>query len=285
MRLQLVVLGSGQDGGAPQLGGPPVSTTRTASSVAVVGEGLCLLFDASPDLRLQSHALRTGTYAPEHDRTGDGDTALFDAIFITHCHIGHYTGLVHFGREAANASQVPLFASPSVVEALTSNEPWSSLFRNGNLIAMPMDGSIAFGGLSVDRIPVPHRSEISDASAFSISVDGEPWALYLPDIDSWDSWPDALEVVERHRVSILDATFGAIDELHGRDVADVPHPLVDDTIERFSSLAGDRLLVLSHINHSNGLNDPASRITQRATGNGFAVAFDGMTIEYGADRR
>ena len=270
MPFQLVVLGSGQDGGTPQLGQSVTSVSRTASSIAVIGEDRCLLFDVSPDVRLQTAALSWSSTAIRRP---------FDAIFITHAHMGHYAGLVHFGRESIDADRIPVHASASVLGFLTSNEPWSSLFHNGNLVAEPMVDAVAFGRLTVARIPVPHRSEFSDASAFSILVDDDPWALYLPDIDSWDEWPQAEDVIGRHSVAVVDATFGEPDELPGRDLTEIPHPLVRHTVDRFGHLTEDSTVVLSHINHSNALNDDASDLRRQVLDAGFLVASDGLVLD------
>ena len=268
MQLQLVVLGSGQDGGTPQVGSAAPTTSRTASSIAVLADDVRLLFDASPDLRSQFQLL------PTVDRSG----LLVDAVFITHCHMGHYTGLAQFGREAANTNQIPLYGSPSVIEVLETNEPWASLFRRGNLRAHPMDDVVHLGRLSIRRIPVPHRAELSDASAFSIAVDERPWLLYLPDIDAWDDWPEAERVLSSHELCLLDATFGSPDELPGRDMSSIPHPFVEETIARFGHLTGRTMMLLGHINHSNPLNDRSSRLFRKAVAAGFVVAEDGMTI-------
>ncbi len=103
MRTSFIILGSGQDGGAPQVGRrESVSGERTASSVAVIGpEGSVILLDATPDLRQQSQTLLTS------DRYPQSRTAFLDGVFITHAHMGHYGGLIHFGNEAAAMEQLP----------------------------------------------------------------------------------------------------------------------------------------------------------------------------------
>ncbi len=277
MEIRLVVLGSGQDGGSPQLGSSGFrGPERTASSVALTtSEGLALLFDASPDLRTQYQCLpvRTGSAGP------------FDAVFITHAHTGHYTGLVHFGKEAAAASGIPLFAPDSVISYLEANQPWATLLTDGNLDAIPLDdGTATVDGISVEAIPVPHRAEFSSTVAYSVSVGGEPWVLYLPDIDSWDLWPDAEEQIERHEVCLLDAAFASVDELPNRDLTEIPHPLVADTIARFGHLTGSRRLVLTHINHTNEVADPSSPTALRASAAGFLVAHDGMVFVHEGPR-
>ena len=65
----------------------------------------------------------------------------------------------------------------------------------------------------------------------------------------------------------------------GRDVADIPHPLVPDTIERFGHLAAGRRLMLTHLNHTNPVADPSSDAARQVAEAGFEVAVDGMVLE------
>jgi pyrroloquinoline quinone biosynthesis protein B len=273
MSHSLIVLGSGQDGGTPQLGSRSTRVReRTASSLAITSdEHDPLLFDASPDIRRQYQRLcdHTGT-APD-----------FDGVFITHGHMGHYAGLVHFGKEAAATEHLPLFAPGSVLSFLDANEPWATLFHTDHLDPVSMDDATAsIGGLTVRAIPVPHRSEFTGTVAYSVSVGERPWLLYVPDIDGWDRWPAAERTIAEHPVSLLDATFSRTDELPGRDIAQIMHPLVPDTIERFAHLTGDRSVVLTHINHSNPLGDLDAEITSLAHDKGFLVAYDGMVLHH-----
>ena len=271
MAHSLIVLGSGQDGGTPQLGSRSGrSRDRTASSIAITSHDHApILFDASPDIRVQYRQLC------DHA----GGTPTFDGVFITHGHMGHYAGLVHFGKEAANTEHLPLFAPGSVLSFLSSNEPWATLFRENHLEPVSMDGAAAsLGSLSVRAIPVPHRSEFTGTVAYSLSVDGQPWLLYLPDIDGWEHWSHAERFIAEHPVSLLDATFTSVGELPGRDITKIKHPLVPDTIDRFAHLTDERTIVLTHINHSNPLGDPDADITAAAIEQGFLIAYDGMVL-------
>ncbi len=262
--MRVTVLGSAQDAGLPQVGADhPLDEAarrralprRTASSLLVETATGRLLLDAGPDLRQQ--------WA---DRRG-----LPDAVVLTHAHMGHYTGLVHFGEEGANTPGLPVLVTPAMATFLTSHEPWRTLVTGGCLrLSVGFDHDVA--GASVRLIPVPHRGEHSDTVA--ISVDDA--LLYLPDIDSWDAWPDALEVISDHRVAFCDATFWSDDEVPGRDQAQIPHPLVPDTVTRFTDVA--TRIVLTHLNHTNPLCDPASPEAAEVAAAGFEVAFDGMTV-------
>lgn len=274
MDVELVVVGSGQDGGNPQFGSlDGIGPQRTASSVAVIADSdIVLLFDASPDLR---HQYRRIVGRTPHRAA----TTPVDAVFVTHAHMGHYGGLIHFGKEAANTKGIPLHAPSSLLEYLDANEPWASLMRQHNLIGLATeDGPGRYGPFGVTAIPVPHRADLSTAVAFSIAIDGEPWVLYVPDIDAWDRWPEAHATLGQHRIGLLDATFGDPDELGDRPMDLVPHPLVDDTIARFGDLSDDVHLVLTHLNHTNPFSDPATPEHQRAIAAGFSIAHDGMVL-------
>ena len=273
MTYSLIILGSGQDGGSPQVGtDSSTGLTRSASSIAVMsGEGTVLLFDASPDIRSQYRRLVTHCgYAPP-----------LDGVFITHGHMGHYAGLVHFGKEAASTDGLPLFAPSSVLDFLERNEPWATLFSDEHLLPISIDDATAtVDRITVSAVHVPHRAEFTATVGYSIAIDDNPWVFYLPDIDGWDEWPEAEEVFTRHEVCLIDATFSSMDELPGRDIAAIKHPLVSDTIARFQHLTPDHTMILTHINHSNSLGVPDADITTLAHELGFTIAHDGLVIKH-----
>ena len=269
MGLTATVLGSGQDGGLPQAGADHPNDgaarrgempQRTASSVAVSTDtGEALLLDASVDLRIQ---LAAAGVVPT-------------AIALTHAHMGHYAGLLHLGREAWAAPGIPVFCTPAMATFLRANAPWSDLVEEGHIAIQTVHpgGHFRWAGVDVSLVPVPHRQEHSDTVA--ISVDG---VLYLPDIDSWDEWPEARDVVSAHQVALLDATFWSADELPHRDMGRIRHPLVPDTLARFGDIAGDRRLILTHLNHTNPLCDLVAAEHQQVTDAGFEVARDGLRL-------
>jgi pyrroloquinoline quinone biosynthesis protein B len=243
----------------------------------IAASGAVVLFDASPDIRVQSQMLLESPLYPT------GRDSLVDSVFITHAHMGHYAGLLHFGKEAAAANNTPLFATHRFLTFMEGNEPWATLVDSGYLDSNPINGLNATidTEIAITAIPVPHRDELSDTVAFSVWVKGDPWALYLPDIDDWPSWPDAEFEIARHDVVLLDATFSGPGELGGRDMRSIGHPLVVDTIERFAHLTVNTQIVLTHMNHSNPLGDPSSTITQQALDAGFTTAYDGFTSTVG----
>ena len=147
LRHTAYILGSAQDGGLPQLGayGPrdhhargDARDHRLAASLAVVrdGDGRTLLVDASPDIKAQEARLleRSSTYAAS--RTNGAPP--FDAVLLTHAHMGHYAGMLHLGREAANTSRVPCLVTPRLCQRLepdlSSHSAADEIFLQGCLV-------------------------------------------------------------------------------------------------------------------------------------------------------
>jgi pyrroloquinoline quinone biosynthesis protein B len=204
----------------------------------------------------------------------------FDAIALTHGHMGHYVGLVHLGKESGDVRGVRLLATGKMHTFLRRNEPWRTLYQRGNVAPDTFGlGAIRVDDrMTIDAITVPHRAEFTDTVALSVHLDDEPWFLYLPDIDSWSDWGRADATISSHPMCLLDATFSSADELADRSLTEIKHPLVTDTIDRFASLTGSTRIVLGHINHSNLLADPESPIAQSAITSGFVIAHDGMVL-------
>ena len=79
------------------------------------------LIEASPDISVQLN-----------DLVNDKLETL-NGIFITHAHIGHYSGLIHLGREVAHASKIPLYIMPKMTDFILSNGPWNQLRELKNI--------------------------------------------------------------------------------------------------------------------------------------------------------
>jgi pyrroloquinoline quinone biosynthesis protein B len=288
----LLLLGTAQDGGYPQIAcrQPLCEAARADGSLArQVASGLIVdpqaqqrwLIDATPDLRAQVELAR-GHGGPAADASGR--PPLFDGIFLTHAHMGHYAGLVHLGREAYGSQTTPLYTSPSMGRYLRSNGPWSLLFEGGHLqqldleLGQPLQLSPA---ISVTPLPVAHRGEFSDTLAFAIQGPRRR-VLYLPDIDRWDGdWLDFAGWLAEYDAVLVDGTFFDGDELPGRDMTAIPHPPIARTLQAIEGLPrSERSKVLFfHLNHSNPVLDPASPQSARVRASGARVAWDGMRIE------
>ncbi|MEM9322777.1 MAG: MBL fold metallo-hydrolase [Pseudomonadota bacterium] len=283
--VSLVVLGAGQDAGAPQIGNPAdpgwqdpeLRLTATALALVDHENDKRYLFEATPHLTAQLQ--RLDSMAPSA-ATGLG----LDGIFITHAHIGHYAGLMFLGREAAGARKVPVWVMPRLASYLRRNGPWSQLVALESIqiteLAQGTTKTLA-GGITVMPQLVPHRDEFSETVAFVVRTNGQSF-LFVPDIDSWDTWEEdydtALEdVIASVDYAFLDATFFDDNELPGRDMSKIPHPRVAATMQRLQHLpdAARSRVHFIHYNHSNPIRDPASAATQHVLDRGFSIAREG----------
>ena len=281
---QLIVLGVTQDAGYPQLGATQefiavelgLRTRQQVVALGVVDEAANqkFLFEATPDMPAQLFALNTHLPTPGTLPTG---------IFLTHGHIGHYTGLLHLGREAAGASAVPVYALPRMASFLTSNAPWSQLvtLRNVELRPLAAGQPVALNSrLSVTPFLVPHRDEFTETAGFEIRG-ARKKAVFIPDIDKWSQWGASLpEVIKHADYVLLDATFYRNGEIP-RDMAEVPHPFVTETMLLLQALpAAERGKVyFIHFNHTNPLLDPGSAERQQVLRQGYHVAEEGLVLE------
>jgi len=287
----VLVLGTAQDGGLPQIGcrgeecerarrEPQHARLVTSLLIADPASGRRWLVDATPDLPEQVERMRGH---PASRRVEGARPPLVDGVFLTHAHAGHYTGLLQLGPEAYGAQHVPVYGTRSMTSFLRDNGPWSLLVEGGNLdpIVLEPDQPLALTDtLRVTAIPVPHRRELSDTVAFLIEGP-ERSVLYLPDIDKWERWERRIEdLIARVDVALLDATFFADGEIPGRSMAEIPHPFVAESLERFAALpAAERAkIVFTHLNHTNPAADPGSAEATRVRAAGMSIARDGAVF-------
>jgi pyrroloquinoline quinone biosynthesis protein B len=134
--------------------------------------------------------------------------------------------------------------------------------------------------LTVEAFEVPHRAEYSDT--YGYLVRGPERALvFLPDIDKWERWERSIEeLIAEVDVALLDATFYADGEIPGRSMAEIPHPFVVESLERFAALPeSERSKVwFIHLNHTNPLGDPGGEARQVVRAAGSDVARQGQVF-------
>lgn len=250
-RPYVLVLGIAQDGGIPQAGcrksccaGGRHEDVASLALVDPVAQRWWL-FDATPDFRAQ--LARVAAAAPACSLAG---------IFLTHAHIGHYTGLMHLGREAMGAHDVPVWAMPRMTAFLSGNGPWDQLVKlhNIELRALHADSVVSLvDSLTVTPFRVPHRDEYSETVGFRITS-GRGEVVFVPDIDKWERWErDVGALVAHASAAYLDGTFFDANELPGRDMSEIPHPFIVESLARFASLpAATRVRIhFIHLNHTN----------------------------------
>ena len=287
----LLVLGTAQDAGLPQIGcmeepcpsaheDPSRRRLVTSLLLAEPSSGRRWLFDCTPDIREQME--RAAPHPPGRDLPGPRPP-LVEGIFLTHAHMGHYTGLLHFGREAYGAKSTPVHATPRFCEFLRQNGPWSLLVESGHLRleTLVVNEPVCLSDdLRVRALLVPHRDEFSDTVAFVIEGPHRK-VLYLPDIDKWERWATPIEeVIAEVDYALLDGAFFAPEEIPGRDITEIPHPLVIESIARFSELpeAQRAKVHFTHLNHTNPVCNPSTRAAARVREAGMKVAHDGLVL-------
>lgn len=291
----LLVLGVGQDGGVPQTGShahPGWTDPERAERVVSLGlvdpvSGETWMFEATPDFRQQWYDLeRFAAAHPPADTAAQATRRAPNGIFLTHAHMGHYTGLMFLGHESMGAEGVAVHAMPRMAKYLTGHGPWSQLVRYENIRLAPLaaDSTIILNErLRVTPFLVPHRPEFSEVVGYRIDGPSRS-ALFIPDIDSWtewDAWGVRLEdVLASVDVAYLDATFFANGEIPGRDMSGFPHPFITTTMERLSEAADTTRAKIRfiHLNHTNPALISGSPEWQSVISAGFNVAETGETI-------
>lgn len=282
--VEFVILGIGQDGGAPQIdqqndpGWESADLRLLAASGALLDHrsGKRFLFEATPDIREQLHALNAAIGA-----TDNSDPLGLSGVFLTHAHIGHYAGLIFAGHESAGSKNLNVFAMPRMMDFLKTNGPWDQLVRYSNIVLEPLrdnDKTPVGESLFVTPHLVPHRDEYSETVGFVIQGPSKS-VLFLPDIDDWDRWEKEYgirieDIIAEVDFAYLDATFFDDNELPGRDMSEIPHPRLFDSMRRFSGLAAteQRKIRFFHINHTNHVRYDDSKERQLVQEMGFSLA-------------
>ncbi|MCP9757504.1 MBL fold metallo-hydrolase [Lacihabitans sp. CCS-44] len=280
----ILVLGTAQDGGFPQAGCKK-ECCKSVWENKIPHEGVSSLalidpiskqkwiFDATPDFPEQLHLLNNHT----------GSSTPLDGIFLTHAHIGHYTGLMHLGREVMGSSKVKVFAMPKMKDFLENNGPWSQLVNIQNVGIRRMEEAeviVLNERLKVMPFRVPHRDEFSETVGYKI-ITKDKSLIFIPDIDKWQKWDrKLLEVVKENDVLLLDGTFYKDGEI-ARPMSEVPHPFITETVELLSELPKNEKnkVKFIHLNHTNPILQPNSKERKDLKMKGFAWVETGQKIE------
>jgi pyrroloquinoline quinone biosynthesis protein B len=245
---EALLLGSAQDAGVPQAGCQCVNCQNLNEFASCLGlidhtARAMWMIDATPNFPAQLHQLQQ--YAAGY---------TFKGLLLTHAHMGHYLGLAHLGREGMNAQALPVYATDSVCKFLKAHAPWSMLISERNVdlqVLKPEHDLRLSAALTVWPTLVPHRAEFSDTVAYVVC--GERASLfYCPDIDRWESWTHDLSTFLKTKdVALLDGTFFDDGELPQREMSQIPHPRVTETVKRVEGSPGQVYFI--HLNHTNPL--------------------------------
>ena len=281
----IYILGVAQDAGFPQAGcykphcmpgwnDPERKITATSLGLIDPSSKKKYIFEATPDFPEQLFLL---------EQEAPSDDFSLNGIFITHAHIGHYTGLMYLGREAMGAKGLPVYVMPKMEQYLRENGPWSQLIALNNISLMPLrnDRSEVLNNLKVTPFLVPHRDEFSETVGYSIQGPKKT-ALFIPDINKWSQWKEnILERIQLVDYALIDATFYDNNELPGRDMSKIPHPFVVETMATLSLLPREQRekVWFIHMNHTNPLLNVNSDQAQGVRAQGFNIATTGLRLK------
>ena len=275
----LKILGVVQDGGLPHLGSNKlccenIEQKRYVTSIMLVNNENheSYLFDASPDINEQLNFM------------GDRIKKDLKGVFLTHAHIGHYTGLMYFGREALNSKLINVYAMPRMKKFLEQNGPWSQLVSLENISINEINSNSKISvdtNITIQPIEVPHRAEFSETVGYKIYGPNKT-VLFIPDIDKWYLWEKSIiDEIKQVDYALIDATFYDSEEVNYRDLSEIPHPFVVESMELFDSTSDEekKKIFFIHLNHTNPLLDKDSYQYKFVKDKGYNVAEEGMKLK------
>ena len=275
----LKILGVVQDGGLPHLGSNKlccenIEQKRYVTSIMLVNNenNESYLFDASPDINEQLNFM------------GDRIKKDLKGVFLTHAHIGHYTGLMYFGREALNSKLINVYAMPRMKKFLEKNGPWSQLVSLENISINEINSNSKISvdpNVTIQPVEVPHRAEFSETVGYKIYGPNKT-VLFIPDIDKWYLWEKSIiDEIKQVDYALIDATFYDSEEVNYRDLSEIPHPFVVESMELFDSTSDEekKKIFFIHLNHTNPLLDKDSDQYKFVKDKGYNVAEEGMKLK------
>lgn len=280
----LYILGIAQDAGYPQTGcyekhcisgwkNPELRHGAVSLGLVDPQGQKKYMFEATPGFPAQFYEL---------EKEAPSDRYEFSGIFLTHAHIGHYTGLMYFGHEVMGASDIPVYVMPEMAVYLEENGPWSQLVSYKNIVLRPLqhNKTQSLGSIRVTPFLVPHRDEYSETVGYRIDGPNKS-AVFIPDINKWSQWKtDLSELVKTVDYALIDATFYDEGELPGRDMSNVPHPFVVESMELLKDLSAEERskVWFIHMNHTNPLLDAESDESKKVRSEGFNIAVEGIRL-------
>ena len=277
----VVVLGIAQDGGLPHAGCLKsccknlwgTGNNEKVASIGIVDPktGQSWLIDATPDFASQLHILE------------NIHKTKLSGIFLTHAHIGHYSGLLQLGREVMGAEDMPVYAMPRMKSFLYENSPWNQLLSLENIKIIDLKNSKEIklsSQLYIEPFLVPHRDEFSETVGYRV-VSNKKSLVYIPDIDKWGKWDqDIFQVVLHSDFALLDGTVYSSDEIPHRDMSEIPHPFIIETMDLLDNMNSKnrKKIYFIHFNHSNPAINYTSSVSNIIRSKRFNIATEGLKL-------
>ena len=290
--VSVTILGTAQDGGIPQAG---CSCERCN--------------EAHKDLRLRKYPVSLGIIGTDGSKhiievtknlseqlmiwsTNGNELFIPETVSITHLHLGHVEGIGQFGKPVMASKEVDVFLSHknknifderSDIKLMIEENNIRTHAKNFNQLFEPMQGC----GFSLQFISIPHRSELGDTAAIIIKANKRN-ILFMPDQDSWE---ETLEYYSKENIreflkmfdineALIDGTFWSMEELPGRNISEIPHPTIQDSLKLLGKrMENDPRISFLHLNHSNPVNDIGSKQRKLVEENGWRVSEIGDVLK------
>ncbi len=285
--IEVVILGTAQDGGIPQAGcscsnciaaHTDNNLRRNPVSCGINGiDGSFHLIEAGRNL---SEQLKIYS-----DKIGLENIEIPDTVCLTHIHLGHIDGLGQFGKEVMGMEKIPLFASEKSIKVLQKRNillPFSVKKIKDRLLFSPSKEC----GFELEFLKVPHRDEEGDTHAILIHGP-KKILLFLPD---HDNWTETLRAYNKETIrewfkemqidyALIDGTFWSSQELSHRNILEIPHPPISKTIEMLGRKdVNDPEIIFFHLNHTNPVTNIYSKESIFLQSLGWQVAKDGQVF-------
>jgi len=255
-KVSVIVLGTVQDAGSPHIGckkeccselflNPDESRKVVALAVIDTENDKTFLFEATPDMPSQLKLLK---------------------------------------NYAKGAKKVPVYAMPKMKTFLEENGPWNQLVKLKNIAITELGNSKQVkltNNLAVIPFLVPHRDEYSETVGYKILGPNKS-LLFIPDIDKWSKWEkDIIKEVKNVDYAFLDATFFDEAEVNNRDISEIPHPFIIESMELFKGLPeSDKAKIhFIHFNHTNPALQKNSKKASTILERGFKIAKFGQQVK------
>ena len=290
--VSVTILGTAQDGGIPQAG---CSCERCK--------------EAHKDLELRKYPVSLGILGADGSKhivevtknlceqlmiwTPDANELFIpETVSITHLHLGHVEGIGQFGKPVMALKEVDIFLSRDNKNIFDGRSDIELMIKENNIKTHSKDFYQSFEpkegcGFSLQFIPIPHRSELGDTAAIIIKGNKKN-ILFMPD---QDSWKETLEHYSKENIrdflkmfdineALIDGTFWSMGELPGRNISEIPHPTIQESLQLLGrKMEDDPRISFLHLNHSNPVNDIGSKQRKLVEENGWKISEIGDVLK------